>query len=66
MLCCDMLWVLCYAVRRALMDLAIPKLRFAALSSLVKAFRPALSVRFVASLLGFIAAGGLLCSSGKS
>ncbi|GAB4818303.1 hypothetical protein N2152v2_005349 [Parachlorella kessleri] len=39
---------------RALMDLAIPKLRFAALSSLVKAFRPYLSVRFVASLLGFI------------
>lgn len=40
------------------MDLAVPKLRYAALCALVKAFRPGLSVRFVAAALGFIAAGG--------
>ena len=39
---------------RALMDLAVPRVRFAALTTAVKAFKPSLPVPFLASLLGFV------------
>jgi hypothetical protein len=40
---------------RALMDLAVPRLRFACLTSCVKAFKPSLPVDFLARTLGFVA-----------
>ena len=39
---------------RALMDLAVPRLRFAALNACVKAFKPSFPVEYVARLLGFV------------
>lgn len=39
---------------RALMDLAVPRVRYAALVNFVKSFKPTLSVEFVARVLGFI------------
>lgn len=41
---------------RALMDLAVPRLRFAALNTYVKAFKPTLPVDFIARSLGFLVA----------
>ena len=41
---------------RALMDLAVPGLRFAALSSFIKAFKPTVPLGFLARLLGFVVA----------
>jgi len=42
------------ALGRALMDLAVPRFRFAALSAFVKAFKPTLPVDYVARVLGFV------------
>ena len=42
---------------RALMDLAVPRLRFGCLNSCVKAFKPSLPVDFLARTLGFVVAG---------
>lgn len=42
------------ALGRALMDLAIRRLRFQALTYFVKAFKPTLSVAFVSRVLGFL------------
>jgi hypothetical protein len=39
---------------RALMDLAVPRLRFGCLNSCVKAFKPSLPVDFLARMLGFV------------
>jgi hypothetical protein len=39
---------------RALMDMAVPKFRFSALSRMVAAFKPSVPVSFVASVLGFV------------
>lgn len=38
---------------RALMDLAVPRVRYAALVNFVKSFKPTLEVEFVARVLGF-------------
>lgn len=43
------------ALGRALMDIYVPKLRFDALTVVVKAFKPAVPVPFLASMLGFVA-----------
>jgi hypothetical protein len=39
---------------RALMDMAVPKFRFSALSRMVAAFKPSVPVSFIASVLGFV------------
>lgn len=39
---------------RALMDLAVPRLRFGCLNSFVKAYKPSLPVAFLARMLGFV------------
>ena len=38
---------------RALMDMAAPSMRWAALNALVKTFKPSIAVPFVARVLGF-------------
>ena len=43
------------ALGRALMDIYVPKLRFDALTVVVKAFKPSVPVSFLASMLGFVA-----------
>ncbi len=43
------------ALGRALMDIYVPKLRFDALTVVVKAFKPSVPVPFLASMLGFVA-----------
>lgn len=43
------------ALGRALMDIYVPKLRFDALTVVVKAFKPSVPVPFLAGMLGFVA-----------
>lgn len=50
---------------RALMDLAVPRQRFAALNAFVKAFKPSVPVDFLATLLGFVAPEDAEHKSGK-
>ena len=40
---------------RALMDMLVARLRYEALGTLVKAYKPAVPVPFIARLLGFVA-----------
>lgn len=42
------------ALGRALMDVAVPKIRFSCITAFAKAFKPALDVEFVCKTLGFI------------
>lgn len=50
---------------RALMDLAVPRQRFAALNAFVKAFKPSVPVDFLARLLGFVAVEDAEQNAGK-
>jgi len=44
---------------RALMDLAVPRLRFGCLTSFVKAYKPSLPVDFLARMLAFVAGNSI-------
>ena len=44
----------CHKLSRALLDLAVPRLRFETLSAFVSAFRPTVPVSFLSKALGFL------------